>query len=96
VGADWPNYGYVARVNMSRNNASQEVDGLKNAQLLASAPALYKALELATAELNAIRARDRGRPLQTASCTEQWWDELTNTCWSVLATARGEQQGGMK
>lgn len=38
-------------------------------------------------ELNSIRARDgapqhidwfQGQPLQTSSCTEQWWDELTN------------------
>lgn len=45
------------------------------------------ALKVAFSEFNAIRARDgapqhiewyQGRPLQTSSCTHEWWDEATN------------------
>ena len=70
-----------------------------NACLIAAAPELLAALELAANELNAIRARDgapqhiewdRGRPLQTSACTEQWWDELTDRCFAAIAKARGE------
>ena len=58
---------------------------------------LVDALELATNELKAIRARDgapqhiewdRGRPMQPTSCTDEWWNELTEKCRAALAKAR--------
>ncbi|KKN77921.1 hypothetical protein LCGC14_0354860 [marine sediment metagenome] len=58
---------------------------------------MREALELATHELNAIRARDgapqhiewdRGDPAQVSSCTDEWWDELTEKCLAVLAKAK--------
>ncbi len=66
-------------------------EGIKaiNADLLAM-------LKLATHELNAIRARDgapqhidwyRGRPMQNSSCTDEWWDELTEKCFAAIAKA---------
>ncbi len=57
---------------------------------------LVEALKLATHELNAIRARDgapqhidwhRGQPLQTDSCTHEWWNELTERCYAAIAKA---------
>jgi hypothetical protein len=61
-------------------------------------PELLAALKLATHELNAIRARDgapqhidwfRGQPLQTNSCTEEWWNELTDRCFAIIEKAEG-------
>ncbi len=62
--------------------------------------ALVAALELATQELNAIRARsgapiaiqwtEDGRPLVSRLCTEEWWNELTVKCYAALAGVRGE------
>lgn len=61
---------------------------------------LVAALKLATNELNAIRARDGapqhidwygGRPLQTDSCTKEWWNELTDRCFAAIAKAEGVQ-----
>lgn len=58
---------------------------------------LVEALGLATQELISIRARDgapqhidwhRGQPIQTSSCTEEWWDELTEKCRAILDEAR--------
>lgn len=58
---------------------------------------LVEALSKATRELNAIRARDgapqhiswdRGRPMQTDSCSHEYWDELTNECMDVLEKAK--------
>lgn len=58
--------------------------------------ALLEALKLATHELNAIRARDgapqhidwdRGRPIQTDSCTHEWWNTLTDQCFAAIAQA---------
>ena len=64
---------------------------------------LVEALKLAEYEFNEIRARDgapqhihwfEGRPLQTSSCTHEWWDEMTNKCGEALAQA--EQLMGRK
>lgn len=69
-----------------------------NARLIAAAPELAEALRLATQELNAIRARDgapqhidwyRGQPMQSSSCTDEWWDELTEQCFAALKKAEG-------
>ena len=58
-------------------------------------------LDLATKELNAIRARDgapqhivwdRGRPIQTSGCSEKWWDELTEQCFRALADTASEKE----
>jgi hypothetical protein len=59
---------------------------------------LLAVLKLTTYELNAIRARDgapqhihwdRGRPIQTNSCTHEWWNELTEMCFAVIHKAEG-------
>lgn len=59
---------------------------------------LLEALKKATHELNAIRARDgapqhihwdRGRPLQTDSCTHEYWDALTEECFAAIRKATG-------
>ena len=44
VGADFPRMGYVADVNLCRNNARQQADGHANAHLVKAAPAMYEAL----------------------------------------------------
>lgn len=58
--------------------------------------ALVEALKQAANELNAIRARDgapqhidwhRGQPLQTSSCTHEYWDALTEECFAALRAA---------
>lgn len=41
VGADFPAMGFVADVNLCRNNTHQQVDGRANANLIAAAPAMY-------------------------------------------------------
>ena len=62
-----------------------------------AAKGLVEALDLATKELNAIRARDgapqhidwhRGQPIQTDGCTKEWWNELTEKCFAALAAYR--------
>ncbi len=45
VGADFPAMGFVADVNLCRNNTHQQVDGRANATLIAAAPAMYEALK---------------------------------------------------
>ena len=45
VGADFPAMGFVADVNLCRNNTHQQVDGHANAALIAAAPAMYEALQ---------------------------------------------------
>ncbi len=69
-----------------------------NARLIAAAPDLLAALQKATHELNAIRARDgapqhiawdRGHPIQTDSCTHEYWDALTNECFNAISKATG-------
>lgn len=62
---------------------------------------LLAALKLATRELNAIRARDgapllvsytwNGVPMVTKSCTEGWWDELTERCFKAIELAERER-----
>jgi len=61
---------------------------------------LVKALNTALTELRAIQARDgapqhiswdRGRPLQTDSCTHEWWSTVVDRCEAALASARGEK-----
>lgn len=63
--------------------------------------ALIAALEKATYELNAIRARDgapqhidwyKGQPIQTSGCTEEYWDALTEECMQLLAQLEREAQ----
>ena len=63
-----------------------------------AAESLFEALELATKELNIVRARDgapqhidwhRGQPLQTDGCTHAWWNELTEKCFAALEKAGG-------
>jgi len=44
VGSDFPAMGFVADVNLCRNNTHQQVDGRANAALIAAAPAMYEAL----------------------------------------------------
>ncbi len=67
-----------------------------NARLIAAAPELLEALELATYELNAIRARDGhpvsyqfgpNGPIRIDLCTDEWWDELTEKCFAAIAKA---------
>ena len=45
VGSDFPAMGFVADVNLCRNNTHQQVDGRANAALIAAAPAMYEALK---------------------------------------------------
>ncbi len=80
---------------------SQAAESEANACLIAAAPEMLEALRLAAKELNAIRARDgapqhidwhRGQPLQTSSCTEEWWDELTDKCFAAIARVEGEDE----
>lgn len=72
----------------------REIEG-KLAESSADADRLAEALNLAVYELHAIRARDgapqnivwdRGHPIQTQSCTNEWWNELTEKCFAVLAS----------
>src|SRR5689334_8479913 len=60
---------------------------------------LRAALTKAACELNAIRARDgapqhiawdRGRPIQSDSCTHEYWDALVEECHAALRRAQGE------
>lgn len=71
------------------NEALQQAAALIRAQ--------HEALTLAAHELNAIRARDgapqhiqwdRGRPIQTDSCTHEWWNTVTERCYAALAKAK--------
>ena len=73
-----------------------EVNAAANARLIAAAPDILSALQLAARELNAIRARDgapqhidwyKCRPLQTSSCTDEWWNELTEMCFAAIKKA---------
>lgn len=45
VGPDHPNQGYIADINVHRNNDAWQPDGHANAQLVAAAPDLLAALE---------------------------------------------------
>lgn len=56
-------------------------------------------VELATNEFNAVRARDgapqhidwyHGQPLQTDSCTHEWWSEMTENGFALIAKHRNE------
>lgn len=60
---------------------------------------LRTALEKATYELNAIRARDgapqhidwyQGRPIQSDSCTHEYWNQLTEECYAALNLTKKE------
>ena len=60
---------------------------------------LREALEPATKELNAIRARDgapqhitweRGQPIQLHGCDPDWWNELTEQCFAALAATSSD------
>ncbi len=62
---------------------------------------LLAALKVATHELNAIRARDgapqfiewdSGQPTQISSCTDEFWDGLTQTCLDAIALAEPENE----
>lgn len=55
--------------------------------------ALVEALDLATKELNAIRARSSAPSVVSKFCTEEWWDELTEKCYAALAAVKGEEEG---
>tara|TARA_Y100000310_G_scaffold150480_1_gene149921 strand:+ start:6372 stop:6935 length:564 start_codon:yes stop_codon:yes gene_type:complete len=79
-------------IHQSQAALRQRIEELEalNAELL-------EALELATHELNAIRAGDgapqhidwhQGRPLQTDSCTHEWWNELTEKCFAAITKAK--------
>ena len=60
---------------------------------------LLAALKDATWEIKAIGARDGAPqhinwdtghlPMQTSSCTEEWWDALTVKCEAAIAKAEG-------
>ena len=59
-----------------------------------------KALGVAFNEMNAIRARDgapqhidwyKGRPLQTSSCTEEWFAQATDIISAALALTLDEE-----
>ena len=52
VGSDFPDMGFVADVNLCRNNTHQQVDGRANAALIAAAPVMYEALRMLTSEIN--------------------------------------------
>lgn len=61
--------------------------------------ALVGALNTALTELRAIQARDgapqhiawdRGRPLQTDSCTHEWWSTVVERCEAALALAEAK------
>lgn len=67
-----------------------------DASLIKAAPDLYDALVRAHYELNAIHARDgapqhidwdRGRPLQTSSCSEEYFSSVVSECAAALAKA---------
>ena len=45
VGSDFPAMGFVADVNLCRNNTHQQVDGRANAALIAAAPVMYKTIQ---------------------------------------------------
>lgn len=69
------------------------------ARLFAAAPELLAALQKATHELNAIRARDgapqhiswdRGHAIQTDGCTHEYWNALTEECFAAIAKATTE------
>ena len=60
---------------------------------------LIRLLDNVYDELNSIRARDgapqhidwvKGVPIQTSSCTEEWWDELTNRVGKMRDTLKQE------
>lgn len=60
---------------------------------------LVAALNTALLELRAIQARDgapqhiawdRGRPLQTDSCTHEWWNTVVERCADALQAAEEE------
>ena len=87
-------YGYVP---ISKSDHQNYINVLaKIAQLKNINAILLPALKVATHELNAIRARDgapqhiewhRGQPMQISSCTDEWWEELTETCLAAIAFA---------
>ena len=61
---------------------------------------LVAAMKLALYELRAIQARDGapqhiswdlGRPIQTDSCTHEWWSELVEICDSALSQATNKK-----
>lgn len=60
--------------------------------------AAVKVMEQAFYEFNAIKARDgapqhidwyRGQPLQTDSCTHEWWAEVTESLKTNLQALKG-------
>ena len=83
--------------------AASWVTARERDRLVAVNEKLVEALGLATQELISIRARDgapqhidwhRGQPIQTSSCTEEWWNELTEKCSTALAQARKPETEG--
>ncbi len=90
----------TCRLDPQLNNLISIEEQEANAKLIAAAPLMIEALLLATQELNAIRARDgapqhidwhRGQPMQTDSCTHEWWNELTEKCLDAIEKATGSR-----
>jgi len=76
---------------LERNNLQAELERVKQ-----SHKELLEVAKLTYYELNAIRARDgapqhiswhAGRPLQSDSCTHEWWSELTDKTKQSIANA---------
>ena len=65
VGSDFPAMGFVADVNLCRNNTHQQVDGRANAALIAAAPAMYEACKAARGNMTGtIGSPSMGRCLK--------------------------------
>ena len=75
VGADFPAMGFVADVNLCRNNTHQQVDGHANAALIAAAPAMYEALKHAAMSHHHPACKAKGeytaQPERYCSCHVQ-------------------------
>ena len=81
----------IALATFERDSICSELLALR--KVVEAAEHMAESLHHAWEELNAIRARDgapqliswdRGRPLQTDSCTHEWWDKLTDQCEAAL------------
>jgi len=83
IGADFPAMGFVADVNLCRNNTHQQADGRANANLIAAAPAMYALLAQISKLRKAWRVID-GLP------STEYMDELdTLDIDAALAQAEG-------
>lgn len=91
VGADFPAMGFVADVNLCRNNTHQQVDGRANAALIAAAPAMYEALQqsLVLVELAALEEWGREVTGEHRPPTTEARDRLEKVK-TALAQAEGK------